>query len=60
MAQKDSSIVLILGYIWNKILIPMPYRAVQSASQSVKKIYQMFKTMGAGGGIKGNNVQKIA
>ena len=36
----------------------MPYRAVQSASQSVKKIYQMYKR--EGGGVKGvlNNVKK--
>ena len=36
----------------------MPYRAVQSASQSVKKIYQMYKR--EGGGAKGvlNNVKK--
>ena len=35
----------------------MPYRAVQSASQSVKKIHQMYKR---GGGVKGvlNNVKK--
>ena len=39
----------------------MPYRAVQSASQSVKKIYQMYKREGGGGrGVKGvlNNVKK--
>ena len=39
------------------------FRAVQSASKSVKKIYQMFKRKGGGrGGVRGilNNVKKTA